>query len=135
MAANLWGDLLGSSADLTADDQRWLSPLPLWTGILTGPIMFAFKLTATYALVKWTCLTDRQAVLHLISLASLLLVFAAAWLSWEALQHTTGNLDPDAGTPEARARFMALLGLGSSVFFSLAIITNAYPEWVLDACH
>ena len=135
MAANLRGDLLGSSADLTAGDLRWLSPLPLWTGILAGPIMFAFKLTATYALVKWACLTDHQGVLHLISLGSILVVFSAAWLSWVALRQTTGDLDPDAGTPEARARFMALLGLASSAFFSLSIIANAYPGWVLDACH
>jgi len=134
VAANLWGDLLGSSADLTVDDLRWLSPLPLWTGILAGPIMFAVKLTATYALVKWTCSTDRQSVLHAISLVSLLVVFGAAWISWVALQHTSATLDTDAGTPEARARFMALLGLASSAFFSLAIIANAYPEWVLDAC-
>ena len=52
-----------------------------------------------------------------------------------ALQHTADTLDTDAGTPEARARFMALLGLASSALFSIAIIANAYPEWVLDACH
>ena len=135
MAAYLRGDLLGSSADLTTDDLRWLSPLPLWTGILAGPILFAFKLTATYALVKWTCLTDREGVLHLISLVSLVGVFGAAWISWMALQHTADTLDTDAGTPEARARFMALLGLASSAFFSIAIIATAYPEGVLDACH
>jgi hypothetical protein len=135
VAANLRGDLLGSSADLTTGDLRWLSPLSLWTGILAGPIMFAFKLMATYAMVKWTCITDRQGVLHLISLLTLLVVFGAAWIAWTALQHTAGTLDPDAGTPEARARFMALLGLASSAFFGLAIVANAYPEWVLDACH
>jgi hypothetical protein len=126
---------LGSSADLTAGDLRWLSPLPLWTGILAGPIMFAFKLTVTYALVKWTCTTDRQGVLHLVSLVSLLVVVGAASISWLALQHTTASLDTDAGTPEARARFMALFGLATSALFALAIIANAYPEWVLDACH
>ena len=126
---------MGSSADLTAGDLRWRSPLPLWTGILAGPIMFAFKLTATYALVKWACLADRQGVLHLISLISLLAVVGAAWISWVALQHTTGTLDPDEGTPEARARFMALLGLACSAFFILALAANAYPGWVLDACH
>ena len=135
MAANLRGNLLGSSADLTAGDIRWLSPLPLWTGILAGPLMFAFKLTATYALVKWACLTDHQGTLHLISLVSVLVVCGAAWVSWIALRQTPDTLETDAGTPEARARFMALLGLASSAFFILAIVANAYPGWVLDACH
>ena len=134
MAANLRSDLLGSSADLTADDLRWLSPLPLWTGILTGPIAFALNLTATYALVKWTCAADREGVLHLISFLCLLLVVGAAWISWVALKHSPAGLETEGGTPKARARFMALLGLASSALFILAIAANAYPQWVLDAC-
>jgi threonine/homoserine/homoserine lactone efflux protein len=70
-----------------------------------------------------------------ISLVSVVGVIGAAWLSWVALQQTPDTLETDAGTPESRARFMALLGLGSSAFFILAIVANAYPEWVLDACH
>ncbi len=113
---------------------RWLSPLPLWTGILAGPFAFAINLTATYALVKWTCHADRESVLHLVSLVALLMVVGAGWLSWLALRHSPAALETDEGTPEARARFMALLGLASSAFFAFAIVANAYPQWVLDAC-
>lgn len=120
---------------MTAGDLRWLSPLPLWTGILTGPIAFACNLTATYALVKWVCATNREGVLHLISFAALLLVIGAAGISWIALKHSPAGVETDAGTPEARARFMALLGLASSAFFTIVIVANAYPQWVLDACH
>ena len=125
---------MGSSTDLTAADVRWLSPLPLWTGILTGPIAFGINLTATNALVKWTCATDRAGVLHLISFVSLLLVVGAAWISWIALKHSPDGLETEEGTPEARARFMALLGLASCALFIVAIVANAYPQWVLDAC-
>ena len=126
---------MGSSTDLTASELRWLSPLPLWTGILAGPIAFAFNLAATYALVKWTCATDRQGMLHVISLIAVLVVFGAAWISSVALRQSPATLDTEWGTPEARARFMALLGLASSALFVLAIAANAYPQWVLDACH
>jgi len=125
---------LGSSTDLTAGDLRRLSPLPLWTGILTGPIAFAGNLTATYALVKWVCATDREGVLHLISFVALLLVVGAAWISWIALKRSPAGVETEAGTPEARAHFMALLGLASSAFFIIVIVANAYPQWVLDAC-
>jgi hypothetical protein len=125
---------LGSSTDLSAADVRWLSPLPLWTGILAGPFAFAINLTATYALVKWTCNSEQESVLHLVSLGALLMVVAGAWLSWLALRHSAAATETDQGTPEARARFMALLGLSSSAFFLLAIIANAYPQWVIDAC-
>jgi hypothetical protein len=125
---------LGSSTDLSAGDLRWLSPLPLWTGILAGPIAFAFNLTATFALVKWTCAEDRPLVLHLISFAAVLIVLGGAWISWMALEHSSGAIETDEGTPEARARFMALFGLASSAFFLLATVANAFPQWVLDAC-
>jgi len=119
---------------LTAGDLRWLSPLPLWTGILAGPIAFAINLTVTYALVKWTCRSDAQTVLHLVSLIALVIVLGGTWVSWMALRHSPVTLETDAGTPEARARFMALLGLASSAFFIFAIVANAFPQWVLDAC-
>jgi len=125
---------LGSSTDLSAGDLRWLSPLPLWTGILAGPMAFAFNLTATYALVKWTCAEDGELVLHLISVAAVLIVLGGGWISWVALQHSPEGIDTDGGTPQARARFMALFGLASSAFFLLATVANAYPQWVLDAC-
>jgi hypothetical protein len=134
VAADLWGDLLGSSTDLSASDVRWLSPLPLWTGILAGPSAFALNLTATYALVHWTCAADRQSLLHLISVFALVLVLAGSGASWMALQHSPSSLDTEGGSPRARARFMALLGLASSAFFAFAVIANAYPQWVLDAC-
>lgn len=134
MAANLRGDLLGSSTHLSAADLRWLSPLPLWTGILVGPIAFAINLTVTYALVHRTCETDQASVLHLVSLVAGLMVVGAGWVSWLGLQHTPAGIETDQGTPIARARFMALLGLASSAFFMFAIIANAYPQWVLDAC-
>ena len=125
---------MGSSTDLNAGDIRWLSPLPLWAGILAGPSAFALNLTVTFALVHWTCATDRQSLLHVISLFAFILVLAGSWLSWVALRHAPSTLETEGGTPQARARFMALLGLASSALFALAIIANAYPQWVLNAC-
>ena len=33
-----------TSTYMTLTDERWLSPLPLWTGILAGPIAWAIDL-------------------------------------------------------------------------------------------
>src|SRR5206468_9224228 len=74
LAANLWGHLLGATTDLTAGDLRCLSPLPLWIGILAGPFAWACDLGVRYALVKWTCVTQRPEMLHLVTLAALLAV-------------------------------------------------------------
>jgi hypothetical protein len=124
---------LGAETDLTVADQRWLSPLPLWAGILAGPIAWASDLGASYALVQWTCASQRVGVLHLISLLALMLTMGGAVMSWMALQHTD-HLATDAGQPRARARFMAVLGLSINALFAAAIIAGAIPRWVLNAC-
>ena len=115
-------------------DVRWLTPLPLWTGILAGPTAWAFDLTASYAVVKWVCHTRSYAMLPLITAASLAMVVGAAAISWTALMRTTDDVPTDGGRPRQRARFMAILGLASSGLFALQILAGAIPHWVFDAC-
>jgi len=109
-------------------------PLPLWTGILAGPLTWALDLLASYALVKWVCQTRNYGVLPLITLVSLAIVIAAAAVSWAALMHTTTDVPTDGGRPRQRARFMAVLGLASCGLFALQILAGAIPHRVLDAC-
>ena len=125
---------MGAATDLTAGELRLLSPLSLWTGILTGPSVWAVDLMACYALVKWACLHHREDVIQLILFGSLAIVAAAAAVSWLALRHTASDQPTDGGDPRERARFMAVLGLASSAFFALMILTLAIPDWVLDGC-
>jgi len=115
-------------------DARWLSPLPLWTGILAGPIAWAFDLTASYALVKWACNTDTYATLHLLTIVSLALALVGWVTSWMALRRTSHDVPTDGGHPRQRARFMAILGLTTSALFTLTILAGALPRWMLDAC-
>jgi hypothetical protein len=124
---------LGAETHLTAADRRWLSPLPLWTGILAGPIAWGIDLEASYALVHWTCTTQRVDVLHGISVLALLITAGGAAVSWLALQEAR-RAQMDDGSERARARFMAILGISTSVLFAMAIVAGAIPRWVLDAC-
>jgi hypothetical protein len=129
MAADLRGDLLGTAADL-----KWLSPLPLWTGILAGPVAWALDLSISYALVKWACSNQREALLRSMTPAALVVVAGGAVLSLMAVQQTAGDTPTDGGNPRQRARFMAILGLTSCALFALAIVAGAIPRWMLDAC-
>jgi hypothetical protein len=125
---------LDAQAAVNTGGVRWLTPLPLWTGILAGPLAWAFDLVASYALVKWVCLTRYEAVLPLITIASLAVVLGAAGISWMALMCTVNDAPTDGGRPRQRARFMAILGLASCGLFAVQILAGAIPQWVLDAC-
>jgi hypothetical protein len=115
-------------------DVRWLRPLPLWFGIAGAPLAWAVDLTTSYAVVKWVCHTGNYGILRLITVASLLVVAAAAAVSWSALTRTTKDVPTDGGRSRQRARFMAVLGLTLSPLFALQIVAGAIPHWVLDAC-
>jgi hypothetical protein len=125
---------LGAETAVNAGDLRWLSPLPLWTGILAGPMAWASNLMASYAVVKRVCHTSNYTILPLITAASLVMVIGAAAISWTALRRTTTDVPTDGGRPRQRARFMAVLGLALSGLFALQILAGAIPHWVLDAC-
>jgi hypothetical protein len=125
---------LGAKAAVETSGVRWLTPLPLWTGILAGPLAWAFDLMASYAVVKWVCVTRNYSVLPLITAASLAVVSGGAIISWTALMRTANDVPTDGGRPRQRARFMAVLGLASCSLFALQIMAGAIPHWVLDAC-
>jgi hypothetical protein len=125
---------LGATTHITSGDRRWLSPLPLWTGILAGPVAWAVDLSVSYALVKWTCNSQREDILRLVTFVCLAVVASGAMVSWRALRHTSPEMPTDGGDPRQRARFMAILGLASCALFALSIAAGAIPRWMLDAC-
>ena len=100
------------------------SPVKLWSGILAGPVAWAMDLFVCYAIVKWTCLTARHWLLDATTVIALAIVVVGAALSWNALN----------AAQQARARFMAMLGLTACALFGLTIAAAWIPRWVLDAC-
>ena len=126
---------MGTASHVNAGEVRWLTPLPLWSGILAGPVAWALDLGASYALVKWVCQTSRYEVLSAITVAALVLVCGGAVVSWAAFKRTSGDVPTDGGRPRQRARFMAMLGLTLCALFALQILAGAIPHRVLDACH
>ncbi len=116
------------------NDIRWITPAPLWIGILTGPIVWAVDLLMRYALVKWSCHTGRLWYFDALTITALALVAFAAVVAWNALQQTSRDEPTDGGMPRQRARFMAVLGLTISALFGLQIAAASIPNWVLDAC-
>jgi hypothetical protein len=122
------------TTDLTASPPRWPSALSLWTGLLVGPLAWAGNLVLSYALVRGSCLPEREQMLHLVVLVSLAVIAGAATLSARAFQRTAPDFATNWWASRQRAHLMATLGLMSSALFASAIVAGAIPLWVLEAC-
>ena len=102
-------------------------------GLLIGPLAFGADLLLSYMLVEHSCSTGHHYVLHVISVVCLVIVLAAAWMSWNQYQAAKEGND-SGGSPLDRAHFLGLLGTASSLFFAVVIIANAVPRWILSPC-
>jgi hypothetical protein len=84
--------------------------LALWTSALGGPVVALANLEVLYLLVPWSCRNSSWPLHAATAVAAVLVLglFAASWRSWRSLD---GGWSTDQEGAEARARFMALLGL------------------------
>jgi hypothetical protein len=102
--------------------------------VLAPPMIWAAQQQASYALTPTACESGGEGWLHLISLAALASVIAAAllsWLDWKRLPEGS----TDQGMPQAtRSRFMAVSGMGLGLFFVPVIVATDLPNWILGAC-
>ena len=118
----------------------WHDPLRLavlWAGALTGPLVWLAMLEVNYLLTYVACESGHKWFMHLTVLVAVAVVATAGYLSWRY----GPPADPGVDTPpvtretaEQRARWMALYGIASSVWFIIVIVANEIPILVLRAC-
>lgn len=106
----------------------------LWTGILAGPLAWALDEGIGYVLVPHACSTGHGYVLHVATALCLLIAAAAFLLAWRMLVMTPPSSTEDGGDASSRSRFMAMVGMASSALFFMAIIAEAIPRFILNAC-
>ncbi|HKI04353.1 MAG TPA: hypothetical protein VKK31_20415 [Thermoanaerobaculia bacterium] len=106
----------------------------LWLGVLAGPLAWILSEQLSYALTPTACASKSELLLHLASLAPLLLAAAGgalAWSRWKGLaEGSTEKGDPEG----SRERFMAISGMAACAFFALVIVATWVPNLVLGAC-
>ena len=108
--------------------------LALWTGILAGPVAWLLQFEIRYALVPWACATGHLFALHLVTLGGLALAAAGGFIAWREWQRCGKEWPQAKGGPPMRSRFMAVLGLLTSILFLLAILAQAIPSFILNPC-
>jgi hypothetical protein len=105
-----------------------------WFGLLTAPVAWLVQFELNYALVQWVGLYQTYWPLYLVSFVFLLIALGGFALSWRNLQVAKqGGVGDDQAN--MRGRFMATVGMMLSALFSLLIILQAIPNFVLKAEH
>jgi hypothetical protein len=105
-----------------------------WFGLLTAPVAWLVQFQLNYALVRWVGLHQTYWPLYLVSAVFLLIALGAFGLSYRNLQVAKqGGVGDDHAN--MRGRFFATVGMMVSALFSLLIIVQAIPNFVLKAEH
>jgi hypothetical protein len=107
----------------------------LWMGVLGGPISWLTQFQLRYALVPWVCSSQNLFALHITSLVFLLLTIAGGLVCWRDWRRRGAKwpCELESG-PAQRDLFLSLLGMFSTGLFSLLIIAQAIPAFLLDPC-
>lgn len=106
----------------------------LWTGILSGPIVWLLSFEANFALAPWACVFQAKLALYLVSIAALLLTASGGLLAWRQWSAAGKAAPGDEAGALPRIRVMAIGGVLMSGMFFLVILAQAIPELVLGAC-
>ena len=127
---------MASSTSVPAwhEPRRWAA---LWTGVLTGPVVFLALLQTNYVMSYVACEVRTRWFLHLATLVALLLVGGAGWLAWTNGPAVPDERRSDAITPEtteSRARWMSMAGVMLCAWFMLVILATEIPILVLKQC-
>jgi hypothetical protein len=110
--------------------------LAQWTGVLTGPLVALIGQQILYAVNERECTYAGSHVpLHVIAILLILVVLASAELARRVWRSAARESIPRQGTPEARANFLGILGIGSALFSVLVIITMWLPFFYYGPCH
>ena len=109
----------------------------LWAGVLTGPLVWLTMLEVNYLLTYVACESGHKWFMHLAVLIAVAIVATAGYLAWVYGPPEDPEIDTPPvtrATAEQRARWMAIYGVTSSVWFIIVILANEIPILVLRAC-
>lgn len=106
----------------------------LWTGVLLPPLAFLTNLEVAYAFVTRSCDRGDQLLIHLTHAVCLLLSLGGLWAAWRAWQAEGAEWPGQAGGVVGRTRFMAGLGLLIGAMFTLVILAQWIPGFLLSPC-
>ena len=105
-----------------------------WMGLLLAPAAFFLHLQFAYAVVPWACRHRNDFWIHASGIASVVLAALGTLVAWRVWQRE-GGTDPGEGYGiSPRARFMGVVGLGTSAVITLILLAQWVAVFVVSSC-
>src|SRR5512143_169298 len=113
---------------------RWPGLLSLSLGVLLGPVIALTNQELIYAANMWTCGHGYRGTMHLVPLLSLFVTIGAAITAFRDWRASGGGVEEEEATVASRTRFLAIVGMGISIFSSLVVIAQWAAIVVFEPC-
>ena len=106
----------------------------LWTGVLTGPIVWSIAFVTKFFISYWICAFHWKPAAYALSAVPVLITGAAGMLAWSQWQDLGREAPGQTGGAIGRSRALALAGIALSGGFVLVMIAQTFPELILEGC-
>lgn len=123
-----------ADAALADDFVRPRGLLTLSLGVLLGPVVALINQQAIYAVNMWACGRGMHGTMHIAPALCLIVSLGAAWTSYRDWRAAGSGVEDEEATVLTRSRFLAILGIGISLFSSLIIVAQWAAIFVFDPC-
>lgn len=102
----------------------------LWIALLAPALAWFGQLMLSYSIAAYACANDQVWILHVITLAALVLAGAGLWSGWKSvrIQHRHSNEADPAST------FLPWGALLLGLLFFLTIIASELSNLLLEPC-
>lgn len=103
-------------------------------GTLLPPLAWMLHLSVSFTVATALCGSSIQWVLHLLTAGALAISLGGGLLAVRNWHATGEDTNPDEGGTLARSKFLALAGMASFAFFTLAILAAAVANLMVGSC-
>jgi hypothetical protein len=113
---------------------RWRGLLSLALPWVLPPTIVLLNEQISYMSVPWACSRQATAALHIVPLVCLIAIALCGLTALRDWRLAGGGTEDEAATVLTRSRFLAMLGLASSLFSALVVIAMWVPMFIVQPC-
>jgi len=110
------------------------APAVVWWTMFAGPFAWACDLGFSYVLQQHTCSTGHHYVLHVITVVCALIALTGLAAGIAAYKRIPEEANDHGMRPMDRTHFQVLFGMVFSITFTVVIVAEEVPRWILNPC-